>query len=173
MLNRHSYESIKVTERARLNQKLQVTNLAAAAKGYLTNKSRKEMIQTELKGHRVLVVDLPEGTESVSRVHIFHGEDPLVFHDKEGKNIGAIAVSLGWSFLFADPLHPTEQEAAQWVESGYFDGVGIMYANYGIQRRWTFGKTFHTALASFQSWLRSVWAKENSVVLINKTESNG
>ena len=166
MLNRLSYESIKVTERARLNQKLQVTNLAAAAKGYLTNKSRKEMIQTELKGHRVLVVDLPEGY-----VAKLNGSFISIFRRPidEGGVVTAQCYDLppgSWSFLFADPMKPTEEEAAQWVEhNGLFE-----YKDFESKFPW-WKKS--TALASFQSWLRSVGAKENSVVLIDKTESNG
>lgn len=62
----------------------------------------------------------------------------------------------------------TEEQAAQVVEKDYFDGIGYQYANYELERVWTFGKRKNTALESLSSLLKAKGLVGANYLLIRK-----
>jgi len=60
----------------------------------------------------------------------------------------------------------TEEQAKGIVERDYFDGIGYQYANYNIERKWTFGLRKNTALESFHSLLKSKGMKPSETIIL-------
>jgi hypothetical protein len=104
----------------------------------------------------------PEGTCDL--IELNYSNDKIVFWEDGG----SVEMDLppGQYELIGKGDQINEEVAEKIVELDYFDGVGPMYANYGLKHVWTFGKTFHTGKASLASWIRSIGYSVDRCVIL-------
>lgn len=106
------------------------------------------MKEITINGKRILLVEVSE-TDIEYALYFFIGTDNQLYY-----NWGQLDVLLrslppgSWQLLFADPLHPTEEEAAGVIPNQY--GVGKCYENFGAGH-----PCFDTALESWNSLVTS------------------
>jgi len=104
---------------------------------------------TTSKG-KFLVGKVPDDAGSL---RVLSGLDAFIEYVTLPGMYWTINLPLGfYTFLFCTK-EVTEQQAAGVVEMDYFDGRGYMYANYSIERKWSFGKTLHRPTESLRTLL--------------------
>jgi len=117
---------------------------------------------------QILIVDLPEICNNDADVVSGEHREYLKYHSSDFRgmpNYTFYGLPEGSWQLYGKASELTEEQWRTIVESDYFDGIGTMYANYEIERIFTFGKTKHRATESGSSLLSA-----NGVMLENPLE---
>jgi len=105
---------------------------------------------------QILIVDLPEICNNDADVVSGEHREYLKYHSSDFRgmpNYTFYGLPEGSWQLYGKASELTEEQWRTIVESDYFDGIGTMYANYEIERIFTFGKTKHRATESGSSLL--------------------
>ena len=118
---------------------------------------------------KALLVEVPEGSWGFEIINI--DKTPrLVFIVPDGF-VGQVTKGFLPPGSYGQPILAGEMDgkmAEDIVEQDYFDGVGYQFANYDIERKWSFGMRLNNAAASFHSLLRSYSLNSNTTVVIPK-----
>lgn len=118
-----------------------------------------------------LFVEVPEGTADVSQVHIYAGEDPFCFHDKDGAIISSISIPGSYSIVgMAGGL--TEEQWMDIVTTCYVwvhnDGEELFYKDYtDIQQIISSDYSLETAEESGHSLVKSLGLEVKTTLIIH------
>src|SRR5690606_9241752 len=95
---------------------------------------------------KALLVEVPEGATEFRITNIQVDTDLIYVKDGSARFIRTLPPG-----SYGQPILAGEMDgkmAEDIVEQDYFDGVGYQFANYDIERKWSFGMRFNNAAAS-------------------------